>query len=293
MFGYIVAYKPEMKIKDYEIYKGIYCTLCKRLSRRYTPAAQLFLSYDFVFLAAVRLSLQEACPVFHKSRCMYNPLAKCARCDGDEGVMDRCADTAVIMSYYKLLDNFNDGNFLRKAVCIFLYLPVFLMWKKAKKRNPHAQDTVASAVSRQKECEKDQHCSVDMAADASAAALANLVSAGHENSAYYESLRRFGYLVGRWAYLMDAADDLARDMKTGNFNPFRQYLEAGGVACDNVKSSAAAVLYTTAGGAAAEIANIPFRRFLPLLENIVYLGMKSKTDAVLGTQGETKNEQSV
>ena len=290
MFGYITAYKPELKIKDYECYKGIYCTLCKRLSKRYTPAAQLFLSYDFVFLAAAMLALQESCPVFHKSRCMYNPLAKCARCSGDDGVIDRCADTAVIMSYYKLLDNFADGSFICKAAGILLFVPVFLMWKKAAKRSPDVQAVVEAAVSRQKECETDKSCPVDMAADPSAAALAALVAAGHEESAYYGSLRRFGYLIGRWVYLMDAADDLQKDMKTGNFNPFRQYVDDAGCVRSDIKVSAAAVLYTTAGEAAAEMANIPFRRFLPVLENIVYLGLKSKTDAVLGTQGETQHE---
>jgi len=290
LFGYIVAYKPEMKIKDYEIYKGIYCTLCKRLSKRYTPAAQLFLSYDFVFLAAVMLALQESCPDFQKSRCMYNPLAKCTRCSSDSGVIDYCADTAVIMSYYKLLDNFADGSFLHKAVCVLLYIPVFLMWKKAGKRSPGVQSVVEDAVARQKACESAGSCSVDMAADASAAALAALLTAGHEGREYCDSLRRFGYLIGRWAYLTDAADDLQKDAQTGNFNPFRQYLDDSGRVADDFKTSAAAVLYTTSGEAAAEMENIPFRRFLPVLENIVYLGLKSKTDTVLGTQGETQHE---
>lgn len=277
-------------MKDYELYKGIYCTLCKRLSKHYTPAAQLFLSYDFVFLAAVKLALLESCPSFQKSRCMYNPLAKCARCSGDDGVIDNCADTAVIMSYYKLLDNLADGNYFRRAFCVLLYIPIFLMWKKAKKRTPKVQSVVAAAVARQKECESEKFCSVDMAADASALALADLVAAGHEESLYYESLRRFGYLIGRWAYLMDAADDLEKDVKTGNFNPFRQYLDDIGCVRVDMRASAAAVLYTTAGEAAAEMANIPFRRFLPVLENIVYLGLKNKTDDVMGTQGEKQHE---
>jgi len=287
LFGYIVAYKPELKIKDYEIYKGIYCTLCKRLSKRYTPAAQLFLSYDFVFLAAVMLALQDKCPSFEKSRCMYNPLSKCARCSRDNGVIDFCADTAVIMSYYKLLDNLADGRALRKMACVLLYIPVRLMWKKARKRCPEVEKTVASAVARQKECESQGNCSLDMAADSSAGAIAALLTMGREDSVYYSALRRFGYLLGRWAYLMDAADDLQKDAASGNFNPFKQYLEGSDRKAGDFKSAAAAVLYTTAGEAAAEMANIPFQRLMPVLENIVYLGLKSKTDAVLETQGET------
>ena len=35
MFGYVTVYKPELKIKDYSLYKGVYCTLCKRMGREY------------------------------------------------------------------------------------------------------------------------------------------------------------------------------------------------------------------------------------------------------------------
>jgi len=35
-----------------------------------------------------------------------------------------------------------------------------------------------------------------------------------------ERLYRLGYLLGRWVYLIDAADDLAGDLKRGRFNPF-------------------------------------------------------------------------
>lgn len=33
-------------------------------------------------------------------------------------------------------------------------------------------------------------------------------------------LERFGYFLGRWIYLMDAADDLEDDLQEGAFNPF-------------------------------------------------------------------------
>ena len=33
-------------------------------------------------------------------------------------------------------------------------------------------------------------------------------------------LKRFGYLLGRWIYFIDALDDLEDDLKEGGFNPF-------------------------------------------------------------------------
>ena len=41
MFGYVRAYKPEMTFGDFEIYQGVYCSLCKRLGKRYGPLARM------------------------------------------------------------------------------------------------------------------------------------------------------------------------------------------------------------------------------------------------------------
>lgn len=49
MTGYIKAFKPELKIKDYELYRGVYCSECRVLGRLYTPIARMLLSYDSLF----------------------------------------------------------------------------------------------------------------------------------------------------------------------------------------------------------------------------------------------------
>ena len=49
MFGYVTAYKPELKIKDYEAYKGVYCTLCKEMGKEYGLLSRFLLSYDGAF----------------------------------------------------------------------------------------------------------------------------------------------------------------------------------------------------------------------------------------------------
>ena len=69
MTGYIKAFKPELKIKDYELYKGVYCSECRVLGKLYTPIARMLLSYDFTFLSIVRLALREKCSKFENGRC--------------------------------------------------------------------------------------------------------------------------------------------------------------------------------------------------------------------------------
>ena len=50
MFGYIIAEKSELRIKEYDMYKAVYCSLCKTLGKKYGVISRFTLSYDFTFL---------------------------------------------------------------------------------------------------------------------------------------------------------------------------------------------------------------------------------------------------
>ena len=64
MTGYIKAFKPELKIKDYELYRGVYCSECRVLGKLYTRIARMLFRFDFSFLSFVRLAVQDQCGKF-------------------------------------------------------------------------------------------------------------------------------------------------------------------------------------------------------------------------------------
>ncbi len=131
LLGYIKAHKPELKMRDYEVYKGVYCSLCKRMGRRYTPAAQLLLSYDFAFFALLKMSVHPEVSIFTESRCPYNPFVRCKKCVGDPGgVLDLCADAAVITAFYKLKDDLKDSGFTKRLLALLFLPAVWLMFLK-------------------------------------------------------------------------------------------------------------------------------------------------------------------
>ena len=59
MFGYVKTDKPEMKIKEYEAYRGLYCSLCKAMGKHFGVFSRLTLSYDITFLVLARLSFLD------------------------------------------------------------------------------------------------------------------------------------------------------------------------------------------------------------------------------------------
>jgi hypothetical protein len=45
-----------------------------------------------------------------------------------------------------------------------------------------------------------------------------------------DAVRSFGYGIGKWVYLCDAADDMKKDLKSKSFNVFNN---AFSVSCEN------------------------------------------------------------
>ena len=62
MFGYIKTCTPQLRLCEWEAYRGIYCGLCRTLGRRFGPLARLTLSYDFTFYATLEMALREEVP---------------------------------------------------------------------------------------------------------------------------------------------------------------------------------------------------------------------------------------
>ena len=117
LFGYIKISKGELKIKEYELYQGVYCTLCKVLGKKYGLISRFTLNYDFTFLTLLNMSLKNDCNKFYQKHCTFNPLKKCNLCT-DTFDFEMPAAAAMIMSYYKLLDNIQDEKGVKKLVLI-------------------------------------------------------------------------------------------------------------------------------------------------------------------------------
>ena len=76
MFGYVKPFVPELKVAQHEIYRAAYCGLCRSMGRVTGQLSRMTLSYDLVFLAAVRMILEDITPAFEQSRCAAHPMKK-------------------------------------------------------------------------------------------------------------------------------------------------------------------------------------------------------------------------
>ncbi len=296
MFGYVKAYKPEMKVKDYELYKGVYCSICKQLGRSYGPLAQLSLSYDITFLALVRMAVSSECPEFKKSKCSYNPLKKCNCCQKGNKEIMYSVECAIIMLYGKVKDNIKDSGFFKRLAC-YLILPfISAMHKKAAGRQPEVENIVRTAMEEQAKVEKSGSQLIDEAAHPTAAALSKIISAGYDGNEKI-ILDRMGYLIGRWIYIIDAVDDLFDDKKSGGYNPLisklSEYESKGDNGLADFKDYLTGVLNLTVDECIKSFELLKLQRFSDILNNILYLGLENTRNKVFSAEGWCKHEKSV
>ena len=75
MFGYVKPLPGELKVKEYEFYKAAYCGLCRALKEK-SRILPFTLSYDFVFLAILKMAVANEKPEIRKIRCIAHPFRK-------------------------------------------------------------------------------------------------------------------------------------------------------------------------------------------------------------------------
>lgn len=273
MFGYVYINKPELKIKDYEAYKGVYCSLCKTLGKNYGLFARFILNYDLTFLSLFIISQGSVCPGFKKGRCPFNPLKKCNYTVKAEDALNKGAALTVIASYYKLLDSIADGKGPKKLGAK-LIKPIFSHWhKKAKAAYKEYEKIFREMFYSQLSAEKSPDVCLDMAAEPTAKMLSQVFKLEAKEKSEAKVFEGFGYNLGRWIYLMDAAKDLQEDFKTKNFNPFIvKYKTIENVDYNEVEAVINQSYYLLTR--AYEL--IDKNRFEAILDNIIYSGLALK-----------------
>ncbi len=271
LFGYVRIAKGELKVKEYETYKAVYCSLCKQLGKSYGLLSRLTLSYDFTFLSLLNMSLQSGCDSFKKGRCAFNPLKKCNYCE-NKSALSMPAAAAMIMIYYKICDNISDEPFFKKMGNLALKPLFYFSFKKAAKKYPEISGIISRYIKSQQQIEKSQEKELDCACHPTADAMEEIFSLCSDDDTQKRVLRRLGYCMGRYIYLLDAAVDLKADIKSGAYNvlKYKNYKDFSDLAENIVKPQ----LYFCANEAARAFELLDIKKYRTILGNIIYLGLE-------------------
>lgn len=212
MFGYIECNRSKLSKEEQERYQSVYCGLCRNLKMRYGELERMSLSYDMTFVILFLSSLYEPKEKTTDFRCGIHPLRP--RSGVENRFTEYAADMTVALAYYKALDDWKDekkagkrwyGDKLKKA------------YDEVEKAYPRQCKAITDSLQELDFIEQAPGANADQAINCSGKMLSELFV--YEEDFWSNSLRVFGYELGRFIYLMDATMDYKKDMKTGNYNP--------------------------------------------------------------------------
>ena len=218
MFGYVKAYIPELKVKEYELYRAGYCGVCRAMGKCTGCLSRLTLTWDSVFLFFLRTALTRDSFDTDKKACIAHPLRRRPYLLNSPQ-LDYCASATAVMTYYKLKDDISDERGSRNLAARLAMIEAAPAKRRAK------NDELCAACERLlpelAKAEKENVPSFDLPADISARLTAELFACGFEKGSKEEILsREIGYHTGKFIYAADAADDLAADARKKRYNPY-------------------------------------------------------------------------
>ena len=281
MFGYVKPHNPELRMRDYECYRAYYCGLCRAMGKCTGQCSRMTLSYDFVFLAAVRCYLAGEQPEIKKLRCAVHPFRR-RKSVVNSPQLNYCADASALLSYQKCRDDRMDERGWKKLRAALMMLLLSGAYRKAKKRHPELDQKIQSELQRLHDYESSTEVpSADVPASIFGELMRAVCSEGLDGMEG-RLAAEIGQTVGRWIYLTDAADDLADDRRRGRFNPYAPIFNDPPAPADaeTLRTALKAILCETER-AFLLMGEPPCPELKEILANILYLGLPMAADRVL------------
>ncbi|HIY01266.1 MAG TPA: hypothetical protein IAA26_05410 [Candidatus Blautia faecipullorum] len=219
MWGYVIADKMNMLIKDYYTYHNVYCSLCDAIGKRYGLFFRSMLSYDIAFLVICLDSIEQE-EERREFRCPVNPFKKRV-----SSFSQRSLNYGAFINYYlvlkKLEDDIRDDNSKIKRIIYYVlkknrkYQKDYLVYhEKLEKYEAYLRKLVKL---------EDESTGFDDLTNTFGNYFAGLFVAYLDifeigDSAFYNSFFLFAFNLGKWIYLMDAYEDFHKDIRRNKYN---------------------------------------------------------------------------
>lgn len=294
MFGYILPEKPELKVKEYEMFRAYYCGICKALGRRSGQLSRLTLNYDTTFLAVLLSSVSDESLEIRNEVCIAHPVTK-RHVILNNSIVEYAADMNIMLTYLKLKDDWQDD---RSAISGTAMVALRRSFMKARRKNREKSERIEAGLRKLSQLERQGCDSLDMVAEPFAGIMEEIMAYPPlcVDEGMSKILRWIGYNVGKWIYIIDAYDDLEKDFQKKSYNPF---LARGSTFSDitqlkkSLKEEVEFTLTYTLSQIAQAYDFADKKINGAIVDNIIYMGMRRKTDSILNVGSCNNIEKSV
>jgi hypothetical protein len=284
MFGYVNINKPELKMKDFFKYKAYYCGLCKTLKEKYGTFGQMTLSYDMTFLIVFLTSLYESDTIKEQDRCIVHPVKKHDTLHNE--ITEYVADMNIALTYHHLLDDWQDEKSILGLSGAKLLKKSY---KKISNQYPRQCQAIQESLEKLTICEKSNETNIDIVSRCFGELMSELFV--YREDMWEESLRKIGFFLGKFIYILDAYDDIKKDIEKDCYNPLKSIYNT-----ENFETECNNMLTMMMAACSNEFEKLPCLLDIDILRNIIYEGvwikyekMKSERNQKEGLENDIKS----
>lgn len=276
MFGYLNIDKSQLEQGQQGLWQTFMCGLCLSTKKLFGNTPRMFVNNDVNLFNVLFHSILGADVQIDNQRCVAHPFTK-RPIQRPTELSDKLAIGNVILTYLNLYDDVVDGGNAKKSA-LRLYRKTY---RKAQKLWPELDQALQQHCAQLRQLEQGGCNSLDQVAH-SFASLSEDFCKMVLGEASQEFAQTLCYNLGKWVYLIDALDDLRKDLKRHNYNPF--------VACYNAttlqevaahKDEITFLMYAVLNRIATCYNDLNLQKYHCILHNVLHVSIRSKTQQVL------------
>lgn len=261
MFGYVKILEPELKVKDFRRYKSYYCGLCRELKERYGSLGQMTLTYDMTFAIILLTSLYEPEIRQEKFRCKVHPFRRQTILRSE--FTSYAADMNILLAYYHFHDDWSDERKISGFAGSRLFHRTAV---KIEEKYPRQAQIIKKELNELSRLEKIRTDDLDLPAGCFGRLMSELFVCRED--VWRQNLKRMGFYLGKFIYLMDAYDDLERDIEKGSYNPLISLSHH-----PDFENECKEILCMMIAECSSEFEKLPCLLDVDILRNILYDGV--------------------
>ena len=280
MFGYVTVCEPELKVKDLKKYRAYYCGLCRTLKEDYGFMGQMTLTYDMTFAVILLSSLYETTTKHEEHRCKVHPAKRQHMLQN--GITSYAAAMNVLLAYYHMEDDWQDD---RKVSSLMTKSLIQGKAKKTIEKYPRQSEIIRKSLKELGECEHENSMDIDRAAGCFGRLMAELFV--WKEDIWEKTLRKMGFYLGKFIYLMDAYEDLPEDRKKNRYNPLKELAKR-----PDYEAQMEQILRMMVAESTVRFEQLPCLVDVDILRNILYDGVWNHYNKIqMKKREDNKDEQ--
>lgn len=234
------------------------------------------LSFDMTFLLVLLSGLYEPETRIDNCTCIAHPLEKHETRTNE--FTSYVGDMNLLLSYLKCKDDWADEKKKKSYIFGRLLSPEI---RKVTEKYPKKVEIITALIEEISANEKKQETDIDKMGGLFGRIMAEIFAPRTDE--WEHGMRTIGFFLGKYIYLLDAYEDIDKDLKDGNYNPFHPLYQN-----PDFEAKCNSILTMMMAECSAAFEKLPIIEYVDILRNILYSGVWCRYEAIYQERKQTQ-----